>query len=71
MSVFSAIGGLVVSPWKDGRRYVKIRQLSRGTGNPGSVPARGSTGYPHRASRGADGTGDFDSARRGGPAAKQ
>jgi hypothetical protein len=67
--IFSDMGGLLFSPWRDGRRYMKIKQLSRGDGHPGNVPAGGSSGYPNaQRSRGADGTGDFDSARRGGPA---
>jgi hypothetical protein len=67
--IFSDMGGLLFSPWRDGRRYMKIKQLSQGDGHPGNVPAGGSRGYPKaRRGRGADGTGDFDSARRGGPA---
>ena len=63
------MGGLLVSPWRDGRRYMKIKQLSKGNGHPGNVPAAGSRGYPKsRNGRATDGTGDFDSARRGGPA---
>jgi hypothetical protein len=50
-------------------RYIKIKRLSRGQGHPESVPIRGSKAYPQRAGRGvADGTADFDSASRGGPA---
>jgi hypothetical protein len=67
--IFSGMGGLLFSPWRDGRRYMKIKQLSRGNGHPANVPAGGSRGYPKaRRGAGADGTGDFDSARRGGPA---
>jgi hypothetical protein len=45
-------------------RYWRIRR-----GSPQSVPAPGRTAYPQRPGSGAaDGTGDFDSARRGGPA---
>jgi hypothetical protein len=70
--IFAGAGVLIVSPWRDARRYVKIKQLSRGSGHPGNVPAGGTRGYlQERAGRGADGTGDFDSARRGGPAIKQ
>lgn len=58
---------LIVSQWPDIRRYVKIRQLSVGGGHPQNVPARGRTAYPQRPA-GGDGRGDFDSARRGGPA---
>jgi hypothetical protein len=46
-------------------RFWKIRR-----GRPQSVPASGRTAYPQRPGSGAaDGTGDFDSASRGGPAA--
>ena len=51
-------------------RYIKIKRLSRGQGRPELVPVRGSRSYPQRGGQGAaDGTGDFDSASRGGPAA--
>ena len=44
-------------------------RLSQGHGHPEFVPIRGSKAYPQRSGRGAaDGTGDFDSASRGGPA---
>lgn len=57
---------LVASQWTDIRRYLKIKQLS---GRPKIVPAPGRTSYPQRPGGGAaDGTGDFDSASRGGPA---
>jgi hypothetical protein len=50
-------------------RYIKIKRLSQGHGHPEFVPIRGSTAYPQRSGQGAaDGTGDFDSASRGGPA---
>lgn len=68
----AATGVLIFSPWRDARRYVKIKQFSRGSGHPGNVPAGGTRGYPKdRAGRAADGTGEFDSARRGGPARTQ
>lgn len=58
---------LVASQWADIRRYLKIKQLS--AGHPDNVPAGGRRAYPQRAGDGAaDGTGDFDSASRGGPA---
>jgi hypothetical protein len=54
---------------QDVSRYLRIRQMSRGPGHPEKVPAAGSRAYPQSPGRGAaDGTGDFDSARRGGPA---
>jgi hypothetical protein len=50
-------------------RYLKIKRISRGQGHPELVPVRGSKAYPRRSGRGAaDGTGDFSSASRGGPA---
>jgi hypothetical protein len=59
---------LVASQWADIQRYVKIKQMSGGEGHPENVPAGGRTAYPRNAGSGvADGTGDFDSASRGGP----
>jgi hypothetical protein len=49
-------------------RYLKIKQMSLGTGHPENVPANGSHRYPAAGRGGADGRGDFDAARRGGPA---
>jgi len=58
---------LVASQWADIKRYLKIKQMS--AGHPENVPARGRTAYPQGPGRGVpDGTGDFDSASRGGPA---
>jgi hypothetical protein len=63
------LGALAASQWQDINRYIKIRQMSAGWGHPENVPAEGSTAYPQTPGSGArDGTGDFDSARRGGPA---
>jgi hypothetical protein len=60
---------LVASQWADIKRYLKIKQLSVRQGHPENVPAHGRTAYPLAPGRGAtDGTGDFDSASRGGPA---
>jgi hypothetical protein len=59
---------LIALQWPDISRYVKIKQMSFGSGHPGNVPAHGRTSYPSRAGTGAaEGTGDFDSASRGGP----
>ena len=52
-------------------RYIKIKRLSRGEGHPELVPIRGSKAYPRSGRGAADGTGDFDSARRGGPASER
>jgi hypothetical protein len=62
--------GLLITSQRPGiRRHRKIRQLSQGHGHPQNVPLRGTKGYPQRPGDGEqDGTGDFDSASRGGPA---
>lgn len=63
-------GALVATQWKDITRYVKIKLMSFGGGHPGVVPASGSHHYPEIPGQGApDGTGEFESAPRGGPAA--
>lgn len=60
---------LIATQWADVKRYLKIKQLSAQQGHPENVPASGRTAYPQRPGSGApDGIGDFDSARRGGPA---
>jgi len=60
---------LIASQWADIRRYLKIKRLSAGRGHPENVPASGRKAYPQRPGSGApDGTGEFDSASRGGPA---
>jgi len=65
----AAVALLVASQWTDIKRYLKIKQLSVRQGHPENVPARGRTAYPQVPGGGAaDGTGDFDSASRGGPA---
>jgi hypothetical protein len=48
-------------------RYIKIKRLSRGPGHPELVPVTGSKAYPRSGQGAVDGTGDFDSASRGGP----
>jgi hypothetical protein len=63
------IGTLIARQWPDFKRYMKIRQMSTGQGHPENVPAAGSISYPQSAAGAVpDGTGQFDSARRGGPA---
>ena len=66
----ASVAVLAASQWREISRYIKIQQMSRGGGNPHLVPAAGQHAYPKRPGGGAsDGTGDFDSASRGGPAA--
>jgi hypothetical protein len=60
---------LVVAGWNDIIRFLKIKRLDLQGGHPEMVPAEGRKAYPQRPGDGvADGTGDFDSASRGGPA---
>jgi len=57
----------IAAGWPDIARFIQMRQLSA-TGNPALVPAEGRSVYPTSpAEAEPDGTGDFDSARRGGP----
>jgi hypothetical protein len=67
--VLAGLAVLAASQWADTKRFLKIKQLSLQQGHPGNVPAQGRKVYPQRPGTGeADGTGDFDSASRGGPA---
>jgi len=69
MLVPAGVTLLVASQWADIKRYLRIKQLSARQGHPEHVPARGRAAYPQAPGRGAtDGTGDFYSASRGGPA---
>ena len=61
----ASIAVLVASQWREIARYLKISRMSRGDGHPQTVPASGQHGYG-KGSGAADGTGDFDSANRGG-----
>jgi hypothetical protein len=38
---------LVAAQWQDITRYLKIKQMSAGSGHPENVPAGGSQAYPH------------------------
>jgi hypothetical protein len=63
------LGLAVAANWPDLKRYLKIKRMSAAVPHPEVVPAEGRTSYPQQSSGGApDGTGDFDSAKRGGPA---
>lgn len=63
-------GAVVAMQWKDISRYMKIELMSFGNGKPAIVPASGAQRYPDSPGKGVpDGTGAFDSASRGGPAA--
>jgi hypothetical protein len=70
ISIPAAADILVARQWPEIRRFVKLRQMSEGQGHPEHVPMQGTQAYPKHPGEGAqDGTGDFDSASRGGPAA--
>jgi hypothetical protein len=63
------LGVAIAAGWPDIIRFARIKQISLGSGHPEAVPADGRRSYPEsRGLHSADGTGDFDSARRGGPA---
>ena len=65
-----AVAGLAVAIQRhDIVRYLKIKRMSSGEGHPETVPASGTTSYPAPGQGAPDGTGDFDSAGRGGLAA--
>ncbi len=64
----AGVAFLVASQRQDIGRYLKIKQMSLGQGHPEYVPAEGTREYPAPGHGAPDGTGDFDSARRGGPA---
>ena len=59
-----AIGALAALQWQDAKRYIQIKLIS--SGHPEAVPAEGAKSYSDAAHAVADGTGDFDSASRGG-----
>ena len=61
----AVIGALAVLSFPDAKRYVAIRRIS--SGHPEVVPAEGAKAYSDAAHAAPDGTGDFDSASRGGP----
>jgi hypothetical protein len=63
----ASVAVLVASQWREIARYLKISQMSWGDGHPQIVPAAGQHTYA-KGSPAPDGTGDFDSASRGGPA---
>jgi hypothetical protein len=68
LSIPAVVGAVVASNWQDAFRYIKIKQMNLGRGHPEVVPVEGRKGYARSEAEGAqDGTGDFDSARRGGP----
>jgi hypothetical protein len=63
-----SVAVLAASQWREISRYVKLRQMSSGSGHPEHVPVEGQHSYPASPGGGAaDGTGDFDSGSRGGP----
>lgn len=57
---------LIAVQWRDLVRYFRIKQMSFGSGHPEVVPAEGGRRYPAPGGGASDGTGEFDSASRGG-----
>jgi hypothetical protein len=41
-----AAAGIAASQWQDITRYLKIKQMSLGSGHPENVPVGGSQAYP-------------------------
>lgn len=69
LGMLLAVAVAVVAGWPDIMRFLRIKQVSVGQSHPERVPAGGRTVYPRSYLDGEpDGTGDFDSAKRGGPA---
>jgi hypothetical protein len=69
ITVLAALVAVLAGQRQDIARYIKIKRLSTGEGHPELVPAGGRMAYPqHHTAAQAEGTGDFDSASRGGPA---
>jgi hypothetical protein len=62
----AGVAVLAATQWRDMVRYLKIEQMSLGAGHPQAVPAVGRHAYPECSGGVPDGTGDFDSGRRGG-----
>ncbi len=60
----AALGALAALGFTDIRRFARIRFIS--AGHPEAVPAEGAKSYSDAAHAVPDGTGDFDSASRGG-----
>ena len=66
--VVAGLGLALAFGWQDIKRFVKIKQISASGSHPERIPVHGRTVYPHNSfDAEPDGTGDFDSARRGGP----
>jgi hypothetical protein len=71
LAALAAVGAAIALGWPDIQRFMKIKQISGHQSHPEMVPAEGRTTYPqHHAAGAPDGTGDFDSASRGGPAVR-
>ena len=64
------VAAAVASQWRELNRYIKVSQMSSGSGSghPEYVPVEGITAYATPGSGANDGTGEFDSGSRGGPA---
>jgi hypothetical protein len=68
LAAAAGTGVVLARNWPDIKRYVTMKRASASS-HPEMIPASGRTAYPQSHDAGAiDGTGDFDSAQRGGPA---
>jgi len=61
-----SVAAVVASQWREINRYLKVAQMSSGGGHPENVPVSGVAAYPPPGGGEPDGTGQFDSASRGG-----
>jgi hypothetical protein len=66
----AAAAAAVASQWREISRYFKVSQMSSGggSGHPEKVPIEGVAAYATPGRGANDGTGEFDSGSRGGPA---
>jgi hypothetical protein len=66
----AAAAAVVASQWRELNRYIKVSQMSSGSGggHPENVPVEGVAAYATPGNGASDGTGEFDSGSRGGPA---
>jgi len=60
----AVLGALAALGFTDIKRFLRIQLIS--SGHPEAVPAEGAKSYSDAAHAVPDGTGDFDSASRGG-----
>lgn len=68
--ISAALVAVVASQWDDISRYVKIKQMSFGTGHPENVPAGGKAAYAHPSAEEASETAGQSERPAGGSTAR-